>query len=342
MTPKQLPTRKLGKNGPQVTALGFGTMGLSAFYGPTKPDKVRLAFLDQVYETGEWHWDSADIYGDSEDLLGKWFGANPEKRKDVFLATKFANKVLPGGGRAVDSSPEYVEEAVEKSLKRLGLPYVDLYYCHRVDGKTPIEKTVRAMAELKERGKIRYLGLSEVSSETLQRACKVHHIDAVQIEYSPWALDIENPDIALLQTARELGVAIIAYSPIGRGMLSGTIRSPDDLEDGDFRKFSPRFAKENFDKNLVLVDRIADLAKKKGVTSTQLTLAWLMGQGTDIIPIPGTTKIERLKENLGSLHVSLSKEEMQELRQVVESAEVHGERYPAQMKTYLFGDTPEE
>ncbi|KAF2086070.1 putative aldo-keto reductase [Saccharata proteae CBS 121410] len=334
-----LPTRKLGKNGPQVTALGYGTMGLSAFYGTTKPEAERLAFLDKLYEAGEHNWDSADIYGDSEDLLGKWFAANPDKRDKIFLATKFAN-VRDASGLRVDSSPEYCKQACEKSLKRLGLPYVDLYYCHRLDGRTPVEKTVEAMAELKKAGKIKYLGLSECSSESLRRACKVHHIDACQIEYSPFAMDIEKPQIGLMKTCRELGVAIVPYSPIGRGMLSGTIRSPDDFEPDDFRKMAPRFSPENFPKNLKLVDKISELAKEKGVTPTQLTLAWIMAQGDDIIPIPGTTNLARMQENLGALNVSLTKQEEAKIRRVVDEAEVHGDRYPEGFGAALFADTP--
>jgi aryl-alcohol dehydrogenase-like predicted oxidoreductase len=198
------------------------------------------------------------------------------------------------------------------------------------------------MAELQAKGKIKYLGLSEVSVDTLRRACKVTHIDAVQVEYSPWFVDIEKPTTDLLKTCRELGVATVAYSPIGRGMLSGTIQSLDDLEEGDARRFSPRFSPENFSKNLVLVNEIVALAKRKGVTATQLTLAWLMAQGDDIIPIPGTTKIERMKENLGALKIKLSKEEVQAMRTLVDAAETHGSRYPEAHLKYVFGDTPKE
>jgi len=225
------------------------------------------------------------MYMDSEDLLGRWFKQNPDKREGIFLATKFANCVADDGSRYVDSSPEYVKKALNKSLGRLGLPNVDLYYCHRLDGKTPVEKTVEAMVELKNEGKIKYLGLSECSSESLRRAHKVHPISAVQIEYSPFSLDIEDPQIDLLKTCRDLGVAIVAYSPIGRGMISGAIRKPEDFEEGDFRTFAPRFSKENFPKNLELVDKIDAIAKKKNVTASQLTLAWLLAQGKDIIPI---------------------------------------------------------
>jgi len=282
---------------------------------------------------------TADVYGDSEDLLGRWFAANPGKRDSIFLATKFANKVMPGGGRQIDSSPEYCKAANAKSLKRLGLPYVDLYYCHRMDTVTPIEKTVQAMKELQDEGKVKYLGLSECSAETLRRACKVVHIDCVQVEYSPWALEIESKQIDLLRTCRELGVAVVAYSPIGRGMLSGTLKSPDDFAKEDFRRYSPRFSVENFPKNLKLVDEIVNIAKDKGCTPTQLTLAWLLAQGNDIIPIPGTTKIERLEENLASLNIQLSKEEEQRIRKICEEAEISGGRYPGSFSR-LYADTP--
>lgn len=334
-----LPTRQLGKNGPQVTALGFGTMGLSAFYGTPMADKERMAILDKAYELGERHFDSADMYGDSEDLIGRWFKANPGRREEIFLATKFANKNV-NGERSVDSTPEYCKEACAKSLKRLGIDQIDLYYVHRLDGKTPVEKTVQAMAELKKEGKIKYLGISECSAESLRRAHAVHPISACQIEYSPFSLDIESDQINLLKTCRELGVAVICYSPIGRGLISGNLRSPDDFEEGDFRKFAPRFSAENFPKNLQLVDKIGAIAKKKGVTPTQLTLAWLMAQGEDIIPIPGTTKVERLEENLGSFKVKLTDEEEKEIRHACENAEVSGGRYPAAFASALFADTP--
>ncbi|KAM0127279.1 hypothetical protein ACHAP3_008847 [Botrytis cinerea] len=337
--PPQLPTRKLGKNGPDVVALGFGTMGLSAFYGTAEPDEERFKVLDRAYGLGQTNWDSADMYMDSEDLIGKWF-KRTGKRNEIFLATKFANKSrLPDGTPVVDSSPEYAKEACDKSLDRLGIESIDLYYCHRVDEKTPIEKTVQAMVELKKEGKIKYLGLSEISSDTLRRACKVHHIDAVQVEYSPFCVDIENPQIELLKTCRELGVATVAYSPLGRGFVTGVYRSPDDFEEGDFRKYLPRFSAENFPKNLMLVDELVNLAKKKGCTPAQLTLAWLLAQGDDVIPIPGTKRIKYLEENLRSLEVKLTSAEEKEIRDLVESAEVHGGRYPETIR-YLFANTP--
>ncbi|KAK4549829.1 hypothetical protein LTR36_005130 [Oleoguttula mirabilis] len=323
----KLPTAKLGKNGPQVTRLGYGTMGLSAFYGKPKPDEERFKVLDACYDQGELFWDSADMYMDSEDLLGKWFKANPGKRENIFLATKFANRVLDDGSRKVDSSPEYCRKACERSLQRLGLPYIDLYYAHRLDGKTPVEKTVEEMKKLKEEGKIKYIGLSECSSESLRRASKITHIDAVQIEYSPFSLDIESEEIGLLKTCR-------------RGMLGGQIRSPRDFEEGDFRKYAPRFNEANFPKNLKLVDQITEISKKKDCTPSQLTLAWLLAQGDDFFPIPGTTNLQRLEENLGAMKIKLSKEEEQEIRDACEAAGVHGERYPEGFASACFADTP--
>ncbi|QIW97495.1 hypothetical protein AMS68_003013 [Peltaster fructicola] len=336
----KLPTAKLGKNGPQVSRLGFGTMGLSAFYGEPKPDEERYKVLDKCYADGELFWDSADMYQDSEDLLGRWFKANPGKREHIFLATKFANKMDKDGNRSVDSSPEYCKQACEKSLSRLGLPFIDLYYAHRLDGVTPVEKTAEALKQLQQEGKIKYIGLSECSSESLRRASKVVHIDAVQIEYSPFSLDIESEQIGLLKTARELGTAIVAYSPIGRGMLGGKIRSPKDFGDGDFRKYSPRFSEENFPKNLKLVDQLNEIAKRKNATSSQITLAWILAQGDDFFPIPGTTNLGRLEENLAAAHIKLSKAEEQEIRKDIEAAEVAGGRYPEAFASSLFADTP--
>ncbi|ETN45691.1 uncharacterized protein HMPREF1541_09524 [Cyphellophora europaea CBS 101466] len=338
-----LPTRKLGKNGPEVTALGYGLMGLSAFYGTVKPDEERYALLDHVFESGERHWDSADMYGDNEDLLGRWFKRNPGKREQIFLATKFANYMDPKTGeRSVRNEPEYIRSAVESSLKRLGIDQIDLYYVHRVQEDQPIEVTMREMKKLQDQGKIKYIGLSECSADTLRRACKIAHVDAVQIEYSPFTMDIENPAIGLLKACREMGTATIAYSPLGRGFLTGALKSPDDFEQGDFRTFAPRFNKENFHKNLELVDELNKIAEKKGCTSGQLVLAWLMSQGDDIIPIPGTTRIKNFDENMGSLKVQISKEEDQQIRKLIENADVKGERYPAAFAKALFVDTVPE
>ncbi|KAL9632557.1 MAG: hypothetical protein Q9204_003735 [Flavoplaca sp. TL-2023a] len=335
-----LPKRQLGKNGPQVSRLGFGLMGLSGAYGAVNSTEDRLKVLDRAYELGETFWDSADVrkprtvYADSEELVGEWFKRNG-KRDDIFLATKFALSFNDQGGTETHSDPEYVKAACTKSLQRLGIDYVDLYYCHsfmftktsqqRVDRKTPIEKTVEAMAELKKEGKIRYLGLSEVSSETLRRAHAVHPIACVQMEYSPFAMDIEDPKIALLKTCRELGVATVAYSPLGRGLLTGVYKSPADFEEGDFRKLSPRFSEENFPKNLELVEHLEEIAKKKNCTSGQLS---------------GTKKIKYLEENLKSLDVVLSAAENNEIRKAIEKVEMVGERYPEALMKELFGDTP--
>jgi len=297
-----------------------------------------LALLDYIYESGETHWDSADMYGDSEDLLGKWF-KKTGKRNEIFLATKFANWVAPDGSRKVRNDPDYIREACDKSLRRLGTDVIDLYYCHRVDANIPIEQTVGVMAELKKAGKVKYLGLSECSADTLRRACKVEHIDAVQIEYSPFTMDIEDPQIGLLAACRELGVATIAYSPLGRGFLTGSIKSPDDFEEGDFRTYAPRFSKENFHKNLELVDTLKKLADAKGCTTGQLVLAFLMAQGDDIIPIPGTTKEKNFDENMASLKVKISKEDNEKIRKAIDSAEVHGGRYPEAFSKALFVNT---
>ncbi|KAF7896521.1 hypothetical protein EAF00_006535 [Botryotinia globosa] len=334
----RLPTRKLGRYGPEVVAQGFGTMGLSAFYGSTESDEERFKVLDRAYELGQTNWDTADMYADSEDLLGKWF-KRTGKRDQIFLASKFAFKTNADGSRTCDSSPEYVKAACEKSLQRLGVQTIDLYYCHRVDMKTPIEKTVEAMAELKREGKIRYLGLSEVSPKTIRRAVKVHHIDAVQVEYSPFALDIEQNEV--LKTCRQLGIAIVAYSPLGRGFLTGQIKSRADFEPNDFRLSAPRFSQENFPKNLVLVKELAKIASEKGVTPGQLSLAWLAAQGDDIIPIPGTKKIKYLEENMEALHVQLSRQEEREIRTAIEKVQIGGARYSEPGMSFVFGDTPE-
>jgi len=334
----KVPTRQLGKNGPQVSALGFGAMGLSAFYGTPAPDEERFKVLDRAIELGCTHFDTADIYGDNEELLGKYFKKYPEQRKKVFLATKFANFVKDGKF-SVRGDAEYVREAIDRSLKRLGLDYVDLYYAHRIDKTVPIEETVGAMKELVDAGKVKYLGLSECSSDTLRRAYAVHPIACVQIEYSPFSLDIERDEIGLLKTCRELGVDIVCYSPLGRGMLTGQYKSPDDFEENDFRKSQPRFSKENFPKNLQLVDQLTALANKKGCTPGQLTLAWILAQGDDFIPIPGTSKIKNLEENAGAAQIKLSKEEIKEIREFCEQADVAGERYSANFTSSVFADS---
>ncbi|SCO92659.1 related to pyridoxine 4-dehydrogenase [Fusarium oxysporum] len=335
-----LPMRPLGRNGPHVPRIGLGLMGISAFYGPVKPEAERMALLDKAHELGETFWDTADMYGDSEELIGRWLDANPAKRKDIFLATKFANKMLTDRSFTIDSTPEYCKAACARSLKRLGVDQIDLYYCHRLDQKTPIEKTVQAMKELKEEGKIKLLGLSEVSAESLRRANKVHPISAVQVEYSPFALEIESPQFKLLEVARELGVAVVAYAPLGRGILSGKIRSRADFDPNDFRKVLPRFSEENFPKNLEIVDTIAKIAKQKSLTPSQLCLSWLLANRDDIFPIPGTTRQERLEENLRALDIQLTHQEENTIRNVCENAQVVGKRYPDAVISSCFADTP--
>ncbi|KAI0072166.1 Aldo/keto reductase [Panus rudis PR-1116 ss-1] len=333
----KLPTRKIGDI--PVTAIGYGAMGISAFYGSVKPDEERFNFLDELYASGETFWDTADVYGDSELLIGEWF-KKTGKRNEIFLATKFG---LAGGipDRRVRADPEYVPEAFNKSIGRLGVDKVDLYYLHRPDPLVPIELTVGAMAELVKAGKVKYLGLSECSVETLRRAHAVHPISAVQVEYSPFVLDIEDEKIGLLKAARELGIAIIAYSPLGRGLLTGRYRSPDDFEEGDFRRMIPKFSKENFPNILKLVDGLKAIGKRHNATAGQVALAWVLAQGEDVIPIPGTTRVENLKENLGALNVKLKPEEIQEIREIAEKAGAfEGERYPPERMKLIFGNTP--
>ena len=274
-------------------------------------------------------------------MIGKWFAANPEKRKDVFLATKFAIQVDRSGAKPkvnVDSSPAYCKTAIEKSLKRLGLPYVDLYYVHRLDKVTPIEKTIEAMVELKEAGKINHLGMSECSAESLRRAHAVHPITAVQLEYNPFCLAIESSATPLLKTARELGTAIVAYCPLGHGFITGVIRTREDvMKPGDSRAMVPWLKEENFDNNIAVVDQISNIAEKKGVTTAQLTLAWLLAQGEDIFPIPGTKKIHRLEENLASMKIVLTPEEEGAVRKAAQG--IVGGRVQDRLG-YTFADTP--
>ncbi|GBE89156.1 Aldo-keto reductase yakc [NADP(+)] [Sparassis crispa] len=331
-----LPLRKIGTT--PVTAIGYGAMGISAFYGKALPDEERLKILDAVYENGCTMWDTANIYDDSEVLIGKWF-KRTGKRNEIFLATKFG--IFNSGGRAINGDPEYVHQAFEISLKRLGVDKVELYYLHRPDSTVPIERTVGAMAELVKAGKVKYLGLSECSAETLRRAHAVHPISALQVEYSPFTLDIEDEKIGLLKTARELGVTIIAYSPLGRGLITGKYRSPDDFDEDDFRLTVPRYSKENFPNILKLADGLKRIGDRHGATAGQVSLAWLLAQGPDVIPIPGTTKIPSLKENLGAAKLTLTPEEIQEVREIAKAADAsNGPRYPGGMESLLFADTP--
>ncbi|KAM0518986.1 hypothetical protein ACHAPE_003977 [Trichoderma viride] len=339
MSVPKIVTRALGKNGPQVPRLGLGLMGLSGHYGLPAPDEERFAFLDKAYDMGERFWDTSDMYGDCEDLLGKWFAANPGKRENIFLATKFG--IIPQKGSIkVDSSPEYCRQAIEKSLQRLGLPFVDLFYIHHLDKVTPIEKTIKVMAELKNAGKIKHLGISECSADTLRRASAIHPIACVQMEYNAFTLEIEEPQRRFLETCRELGTAVVAYSPLGRGLLTGSIQSKEDItKEGDMRSMLPRFSGDSLDKNLAIVAKINEIAKTKSATPSQLALAWLLAQGDDIFGIPGTTRAHRLRENLDAMSINLSAEEERSIRDVAK--DINGPRIPDGFPgVNLFGDTP--
>ncbi|CAH0022602.1 unnamed protein product [Clonostachys rhizophaga] len=318
--------RQVGQNGPRIPAVGFGLMGLSIAYGPVGTDEERLKVLDRAWELGCTNWDTSNAYGDSEVLVGKWFKLHPERRKDIFLATKFGITV-DGSGMKLDSSPEHCKACIEKSLERLGVEYVDLYYLHRVNTEVPIEKTVKAMSELVKEGKVKLLGLSEISSSTLRRAHAIHPIAAVQVEYSPWTLDIEGPSgTYLLNTCKELGVSIFAYSPLGRGIMTGRVRSAADFGPDDFRSRLERFQGENFQKNLDLVDKFGDLAKSKGYAASQMALAWLTAQSDLVFVIPGTKSIKYLEENWGAAGVKLTEKEEQDVRRFVEDADLNGTR----------------
>ncbi|KZP12781.1 Aldo/keto reductase [Athelia psychrophila] len=327
-------TRKIGEA--VVPAIGYGAMGISAFYAKPLSDEERFKLLDAVYDRGVHHWDTANLYNDSEDLIGRWF-ERTGKRDEIFLATKFG---MTANG--VKGSPEYVRECIAQSLKNLRTEYVDLYYAHRSDPKVPIEHTVGAMAELVKEGKVKYLGLSECSAATLERAHKVHPIAAIQVEYSPFTLDIEDPKIALLAKARELGVKIVAYAPLGRGLLTGQYKSPDDFEEGDFRRMISRYSKENFPNILKLAKGLADVGKAHSATAGQVSLAWLLAQGDDVIPIPGTTKIKYLEENIAAANVKLTAQDLKDIRQAAKDADAAvGDRYPPGYVEQLFVDTPQ-
>jgi aryl-alcohol dehydrogenase-like predicted oxidoreductase len=315
--------RRLGTQGLQTSAIGLGCMGMSEFYG-TADEGEAIATIHRALGLGVNFLDTADAYGPfkNERLVGR---AIKDRRDEVVLATKFGNVRSEQGERlGIRGDREYVLAACDASLERLGTDHIDVYYQHRVDPNTSIEETVGAMGELVEQGKVRYLGLSEAAAETIRRAHSVHPISALQSEYSLWTRDVEDE---ILPTIRELGIGLVGYSPLGRGFLSGRIHSIDDLEAGDFRRTNPRFQGENFQKNLELVERVEELAAEKGCTAAQIALAWVLAQGEDIVPIPGTTRVKNLEENVAALDVELSDEELRDLEAVFPKGAAAGDRY---------------
>ncbi len=323
-----MKTRTLGSQGLQVSEEGLGCMGMSEFYGRADEDEA-IATIQRALELGVTLLDTADMYGPftNEKLVGR---AIAERREQVVLATKFGNERREDGSWVgINGRPEYVRSACEASLTRLGVDHIDLYYQHRVDKSVPIEDTVGAMAELVSEGKVRYLGLSEASPQTLRRAHAVHPISALQTEYSLWSRD---PEDQILPTVRELEIGFVAYSPLGRGFLSGRYKQPEDLPEDDFRRHHPRFQGENFKRNLKLVERIEEIAREQQVTAGQLALAWVLSRGDDIVPIPGTKRRSYLEENVAAAEIELSADDLARIEEAVPVGVTAGDRY-ANMST---------
>ncbi|WP_036139187.1 aldo/keto reductase [Luteibacter sp. 9135] len=328
-----MKTRKLGKHGPDVSAQGLGCMGMSEFYGQGD-EKESVATLERALDLGITFWDTSDAYGPhtNEELIGRVLTG---RRDAVFLATKFGIVRDPNdpAKRGISGRPEYVRESVEGSLRRLNTDHIDLYYQHRVDTSVPIEETVGAMARLVEEGKVRYLGLSEASAESIRKAAAVHSIAALQSEYSLWTRDPETT--GTLAACREHGIALVAYSPLGRGFLTGVITRPDDFAQDDYRRQSPRFMGENFDKNLAIVEKVRRFAADKGCTPGQLALAWVLAKGEDIVPIPGTKRVKYLEENAAADAVVLSADEVAEIDAVFPADAAVGDRYQTSMMAFV-------